>query len=234
MTAQVELHGVSKRLPDGRTLFDNVDLTIRAGESLAIVGRSGSGKSTFLSALALMQQFDSGTFRFKEHSVRDLSVAARDAVRAGEVGFVFQRFLLLKHITVLENVMVPLRHRGHESARKMRERAFSALSQLGMDSHASKRPAQLSGGEQQRVSIARAIVTEPSLLLADEPTGSLDSATADTVMKTLLELASSKHTALTVVTHDLSVATRIGTVYHLDDGRLRLDTTRRTQPRHLA
>lgn len=214
------LDRVGKRLPNGEPLFRDLNFSAEAGEAVALIGRSGSGKSTLLAGLGLMHQFDEGSYQLAGVDTAALSTTARDRMRAENVGFVFQRFALIPHLSVLENVMTPLRHRSSSGRSNMQARALDVLESVDMAAHARKKPSQLSGGEQQRVSIARALVTNPRLVLADEPTGSLDQSTGSTVMAILRRAADERGAVLVVVTHDVEIAGRLDSAYALDQGNL--------------
>lgn len=221
--ATVECRGIGKDLvgPQGTsTILHDIDLDVHAGASVAILGRSGSGKSTLLSLLGLLDRPSRGTFRLLGNDVASLSDAAAAAMRGAEIGFVFQRFFLLPRLTAVENVELALVHGRAPSGRKRRT-ALEALDRLGLADRATHEPARLSGGEQQRVAIARALVNRPALILADEPTGALDPATADGVVAAILAQAREQGAALVLVTHDAQVAARCERRTMLRDGHLR-------------
>ena len=184
--------------------LDDVTLDIRAGEFLSIVGPSGSGKSTMLGLLGILDLPTSGIVRVRGTDATQLSDAERSRLRGEAIGFVFQQFHLIPHLTATGNVEAALLYRGL-SARQRRARALSALEQVGLGARHDHRPVQMSGGEQQRVAIARAIATEPSVILADEPTGALDSHNAENVLEVFGDLQSPER-AVCIVTHDLHVA----------------------------
>lgn len=181
-----------------------VTLRIPAGDFLSIVGPSGSGKSTMLGLLGCLDLPTSGTVRIGGHDVGALDDAARSALRGESIGFVFQQFHLIPHLSAADNVETALLFRGVRP-RERRERAMAALGAVGLGNRAAHRPSQLSGGEQQRVAIARAIVTNPLMVLADEPTGALDSENAAQVLEIFRDLRSEER-AVVIVTHDLEVA----------------------------
>lgn len=216
----LEIADARKSLPDGTSLFDRVDLSLTAGESLSLVGKSGCGKSTLLAILGMLDVFDSGKYLFSGQAVGRMNQKGLDDRRGKDIGFIFQRFSLIPHLSVLENVMVPLRHSGQGKVQSMRKEAFATLRRVDMDGMARKKPRELSGGEQQRVAIARALVTQPKLILADEPTGSLDQKTGEKVMDLLLELGTSKGAGLVVVTHDAQVAQSTARSAQMDNGTL--------------
>jgi ABC-type lipoprotein export system ATPase subunit len=201
-------------------LLRKVDLTVQAGESVAIVGRSGSGKSTLLALLGLLARADSGHLAIGGHDVEALADRARSRMRNERLGFVFQNYSLLPHLSAAENVALPLWQGEPVGRAQARERVGVALESVGLTHVARSKPRQLSGGEQQRVAIARALVRRPDLVLADEPTGALDTATADMVLQTLFDVVSRSDAALVLVTHDRQVAARAGRVVALEGGTL--------------
>jgi putative ABC transport system ATP-binding protein len=193
-----------------------VTLKINAGEYVAIVGPSGSGKSTLMHILGCLDTPTSGTFHLAGQNVSGMSEEALAEVRNRRIGFVFQQFNLLPSMTAWQNVELPLVYAGvHRAARK--ERAMAALAKVGLASRVQHRPGELSGGQQQRVAVARALVTEPDLILADEPTGNLDSVSADDVLGLMNELHDAGRT-LVLITHDLEVASAAGRVIGIRDG----------------
>ncbi len=214
-----------KRLPDGSLLLHGINLDVAVGESVAIIGRSGSGKSTLLSILGHLDRFDEGVYSFEGISSEKLRPTDFDRTRANKIGFVFQRFALVPHLTVLENVLVPLRHAGRLRPGDMRLRGNESLASVGMSSLVRRFPRHLSGGEQQRVAIARALVHHPRLILADEPTGSLDQQTGAHVMSLLVERVRQQQAGLIVVTHDLEVASRMDRVLRVVDETLKHDNS---------
>ena len=199
------------------TILHDISFEIKSGESVAIVGASGSGKSTLLGLLAGLDEPSSGSVMVQGEALFTLDEDGRAALRGRSMGFVFQSFQLLPMLTALENVMLPLELAGSTDARI---RAQRILDRVGLGSRIQHYPKQLSGGEQQRVAIARAFVTEPALLLADEPTGNLDSATGANVIELLFALNRERGTTLLLVTHDTALATRCGRSLRLDAGRL--------------
>ena len=199
---------VTKQVADATgtlTILHEVDFQLVARESVAIVGASGSGKSTLLSILAGLDVPSSGTVRLAGVDLFSLDEDARAALRAERVGFVFQSFQLLANMTALENVMLPLELKGADDARAQ---ATDMLRRVGLGERLSHYPRVMSGGEQQRVALARAFVTRPALLLADEPTGSLDFATGAKVMDLMFEMNREAGTTLVLVTHDRQMAAR--------------------------
>ena len=202
------------------TILHDISFTLNARESAAIVGASGSGKSTLLGLLAGLDVPTSGSVRMAGSDLFSLSEDARAAVRAERVGFVFQSFQLLAHRTALENVMLPLELAG---VRDARARASEMLTRVGLGERLQHYPRVLSGGEQQRVALARAFVVRPQVLLADEPTGSLDFATGETVMQLMFDLNREIGTTLVLVTHDAAIAARCDRQLHIEAGRLLVD-----------
>ena len=184
--------------------LDGVSMEIRAGEFVSIVGPSGSGKSTMLGLLGILDLPTHGVIRVRGVDAAELSDAERSRLRGDAIGFVFQQFHLIPHLTALGNVETALLYRGL-SSRQRRGRAMEALEQVGLGARHDHRPVQLSGGEQQRVAIARAITTQPGVVLADEPTGALDSQNAENVLEIFHDLQTSER-AICIVTHDLHVA----------------------------
>jgi len=211
---------VTKQVADATgtlTILHEVDFQLVARESVAIVGASGSGKSTLLSILAGLDVPSSGTVRLAGTDLFSLDEDARAALRAERVGFVFQSFQLLANLTALENVMLPLELKGAADARAQ---ATDMLRRVGLGERLGHYPRVMSGGEQQRVALARAFVTRPALLLADEPTGSLDFATGAKVMDLMFEMNREAGTTLVLVTHDRQIAARCDRQLRMEAGRL--------------
>ncbi|RCS59801.1 ABC transporter ATP-binding protein [Parvibium lacunae] len=205
------------------TILQSINLSIRAGESVAIVGASGSGKSTLLGLLAGLDLPTSGDVLWQGEAINRWSEDARAAWRATQVGFVFQSFQLLGHLTALENVLLPLELMATGqglNARQGRERALALLAQVGLAERGHHFPKQLSGGEQQRVALARAFMMQPRLLFADEPTGSLDEHAAARVIDLLFEINQAQGTTLVLVTHDRRLAERCQRQFRLQAGQL--------------
>ncbi|MBK6326338.1 MAG: ABC transporter ATP-binding protein [Chloroflexi bacterium] len=192
-----------------------VTFQVAAGEFVALTGPSGSGKSTLMHLLGCLDRPSDGRYLLQDRDVSRLSADEQAEVRNQHIGFVFQKFNLLPRITALENVMLPLLYRGR--VKDASQQATTALRTVGLADRAHHRPAEMSGGQQQRVAIARALVTDPAIILADEPTGNLDSRTGAEVLDLLLNLAANGRTIL-VVTHDPSVAGRAGRVLQMMDG----------------
>ncbi|MFZ6002775.1 MAG: ABC transporter ATP-binding protein [Actinomycetota bacterium] len=202
----------------------DVSLTIRAGDFMAIVGPSGSGKSTMLGLLGVLDLPSEGVVRIDGTDVGELDDAGRSRLRGDEIGFVFQQFHLIPHLTAQGNVETALLYRGL-SRNERADRAVEALERVGLGPRADHRPVQLSGGEQQRVALARAIVTDPLLVLADEPTGALDSTNAANVME-IFESLHEPNRAIVMVTHDLAVADHAQRRVSMLDGTIVADETR--------
>jgi len=225
MTASLEpfirLIGVTKTFATDEVVtyaLLNIHLEIRQGDFVAIAGPSGCGKSTLLSILGLLDVPTEGTFALNDRPTASLSPAQRARIRNREIGFVFQNFNLIPDLTVAENVELPLTYRGMSPGDR-RGRASAALERVGMTHRARHFPGQLSGGQQQRVAVARALAGDPSILLADEPTGNLDSGNADAVMQLLADLHRGGST-ICMVTHDPRFASYADRTVHLFDGRL--------------
>jgi len=216
----VEVNALSKRVRDAQgelTILHELSFSLQAHTSVAIVGASGSGKSTLLGLLAGLDTPSSGSVRIQGQELFALNEDERAALRARVMGFVFQSFQLLPNLTALENVMLPLELRGEREAA---DQARQMLQRVGLGERLNHRPRVLSGGEQQRVALARAFVVKPALLLADEPTGSLDHATGAQVMELMFELNRAEGTTLVLVTHDPAVAARCERQFKIEAGRL--------------
>ncbi|MFG6430266.1 ABC transporter ATP-binding protein [Roseateles sp. LYH14W] len=203
------------------TALDHIDLDIEAGEYLAITGPSGCGKSTLLGILGLLDAPSGGEYWFDGHNVAGWNEKQLNTLRRGRIGFVFQSFNLIDDLNVAENIGLALEY-GELPARERRARVVEVMERLGLSHRASHRPSQLSGGQQQRVAIARAIAARPALLLADEPTGNLDSAHGAEVMRILREL-NADGTTLVMVTHSLEHAAQASRTLRLLDGRVVVD-----------
>ncbi|MDY7574947.1 ABC transporter ATP-binding protein [Actimicrobium sp. CCI2.3] len=216
----IEARQLAKRVTDATgelTILDGIDFTVPAGATLAIVGASGSGKSTLLGLMAGLDTPTSGTIFLDGVDLFALNEDGRAGLRMAKLGFVFQSFQLLGHLTALENVMLPLELRGDDHAR---DKAAAMLGRVGLDSRLRHYPKFMSGGEQQRVALARAFVTEPPLLFADEPTGSLDAATGEAVIDLMFELNRERKSTLVLVTHDRTIAARCARTITIAAGRL--------------
>jgi putative ABC transport system ATP-binding protein len=223
----LKLSGVSKIHLSGEvqtTALDRIDLEIEAGEYLAITGPSGCGKSTLLSLLGLLDVPSSGDYWFEGQNVAGWSEQKLNALRRGRIGFIFQSFNLIEELTVFENVELALEYSKIKPGER-RQRVQAMLEKLGVAHRASHRPSQLSGGQQQRVAIARALVQEPAVLLADEPTGNLDTAHGDEVMR-LLRTINAEGTTVVMVTHSPAHAAQASRTLHLLDGRIVVDALR--------
>jgi putative ABC transport system ATP-binding protein len=223
--AIVELVHVSKDYSSGAGVVHalrDVNLTIHEGEFVAIVGASGSGKSTLMNILGCLDRPTQGTYRLAKVDVGDRSNDGRAIVRNRLIGFIFQGFNLLPRTTALENCELPLQYRGHPAATR-RERAIAALEQVGLGDRVHHTPNQLSGGQQQRVAIARALVTNPPLLLADEPTGNLDTRTSLEVLALLQRLNKERGITIALVTHEHDIAACASRVITVRDGRIVTD-----------
>ena len=215
-----ELRGISKIYGSGDLevkALDQLNLTVREGDYLAVMGASGSGKSTAMNILGCLDRPTSGTYRLNGMAVEQLEDDALADVRNHSLGFVFQQFHLLGHASAMENVMLPMIYAGVPRDERI-ERAQSALRRVGLAQRLENKPNQLSGGQQQRVAIARAIINRPSLLLADEPTGALDSSTTAEVLELFDELHQQGIT-LVMVTHEDDVAARAQRIARFQDGR---------------
>ncbi len=200
-------------------VLKDISLQIAKGESVAIVGKSGSGKSTLMHILACLDEPTNGTVAFEGRDYGSLSERERDKLRNRKFGFVFQQFFLNGRDTVFDNIVLPMRIRGLDESR-IREAATGALVSVGLDDKAMKRAKDLSGGEKQRVCIARALVGDPDVIFADEPTGNLDSKTSGTIEDLILTLNREKGITVVVVTHDEDLASRCGRTINLKDGRI--------------
>ena len=202
------------------TIFENLNFDIQEGEQVAITGRSGSGKSTLLGILATLDQASSGKLVVCGESIAELNEEQRAEVRLKHIGFVFQSFQLLPHLTALENVMLPLRLQEKFKYAEAEQKALNLLKRVGLERQAQQTPKVLSGGEQQRVAIARALIREPKIIFADEPTGNLDGETATEIEQLLFELNRELGTTLVLVTHDPKLAAQCQRHYALINGQL--------------
>jgi len=205
----LEIRGLYKSFPHSGTgqieVLKNLNLEVQEGETVAVVGQSGSGKSTLLSLLAGLDRQTYGSLRLRGQQISEMSEAKLTQFRAENIGIIFQQFYLMPHLTALENVSLPLEMFGHEDSQF---RAQEALQHVGLAERENHFPHQLSGGESQRVSIARAVVIRPSILLADEPTGNLDNATGVQVANLLFDLVNTTGMTLLLVTHNIELAQR--------------------------
>jgi putative ABC transport system ATP-binding protein len=216
-TDEVETHALA-----------GIHLDIQRGEYVAISGPSGCGKSTLLSILGLLDSPTEGTYVLNDKSVQGLNLSERARIRNREIGFIFQSFNLIGDLTVFENVELPLTYRGMKATER-KERVHQALERVGMAHRAKHLPSQLSGGQQQRVAVARALVGHPSILLADEPTGNLDSKNGDAVMELLRDLHRAGST-ICMVTHDPRFARHADRTIHLFDGRVVDENVEKMEP----
>lgn len=222
--ALIELEDVSRHYQMGGErvrALDGVSFSITKGEMVAIVGTSGSGKSTLLNILGCLDRPSGGRYRLRGRDVKDLTDDERSAVRNQEIGFVFQSFQLLSRAPAWKNVTLPLVYRGVDRSQRQKL-AREALDRVSLGHRAGHRPNEMSGGQRQRVAIARALVSDPSLLLADEPTGNLDSATGEQILKLFAELHQDGNTII-LVTHEPSVAARCPRAIRVADGKVVAD-----------
>lgn len=203
------------------TVLDRVNFQVGPGESIAIVGPSGSGKTTLLGLCAGLDKATTGSISLNGHAMEKLSEDERASVRNQHVGFIFQNFQLLPTLTALENVMVPLELKKRKDAKK---KAMELLTQVGLADRATHYPSQLSGGEQQRVSIARAFANEPKILFADEPTGNLDTETGEMIEDLIFNLNKALGTTLILVTHDIALAGRTNRIIQIKGGKIQEGT----------
>ena len=216
----LKVEQVSKTYQSGSrklTVLDHVDFQVVAGESISIVGPSGSGKTTLLGLCAGLDRASTGSIFLNGHQMENLSEDQRAAVRNQNVGFIFQNFQLLPTLTALENVMVPLELKKRKDAK---QKAMELLDQVGLGDRGTHYPSQLSGGEQQRVSIARAFANEPKILFADEPTGNLDTETGEMIEDLIFNLNKALGTTLILVTHDIGLAARTNRIIKIKGGKI--------------
>jgi putative ABC transport system ATP-binding protein len=220
MQTILSLQNVTKKYKSGGnllTVLNNISFSVDAGASMAIVGPSGSGKTTLLGLCAGLDQPSSGSVELKQNQLENLNEDQLASVRNRHVGFIFQNFQLMPTLTAIENVMVPLELRGEK---KVRATAMEFLQKVGLAERSHHYPAQLSGGEQQRVSIARAFSNRPDILFADEPTGNLDSETSHKIVDLIFGLNREAGTTLVLVTHDDELAARTQRIIHVKGGRI--------------
>jgi lipoprotein-releasing system ATP-binding protein len=223
----IELAGITKRynvgLPNEAEVLHGVSLRLQRGEFVALIGPSGSGKSTLLNIIGLLERATTGSYRILGQEMQGLDDAALTLQRRASLGFVFQFHHLLPAFTALENVTLPALMREGRITNERRDQARAMLAAMGLDKAEGKRPGELSGGMQQRVAIARALVLNPPLVLADEPTGNLDTASSDEVFALMRRLHAELKTTFLVVTHDPRLAARCDRIVELVDGRIERD-----------
>jgi len=211
---------------DSIEVLSDVSLEVEKGDTVSITGPSGSGKSTLLNIIGTLDRPSTGTVRFFGQDMSGIPDKQLAEIRNKDIGFIFQQHHLLPQCTVLENVLIPVIPRRKKSDSALdQERAVSLLRKVGLDSHLNCFPAKLSGGERQRAAVVRALINRPQLILADEPTGSLDQAASENLGQLLLDLNEQEGTALIVVTHSLELAARMERMYKLIDGRLEIQKT---------
>jgi len=215
----IRLEGITKVYPMGKrelTVLKGITLNIEKGELVAIMGPSGSGKTTLLNLLGCLDKPTSGSYYLEDREVSRLSSGELARIRGQKIGFIFQTFNLLSRLTALANVELGMTYAGGVN----RQRAIEALAKVGLSERVSHRPIELSGGEQQRVAIARALVKNPSVFLADEPTGQLDSRSGEEIISIVTSLHAEQGITLLVVTHDANIAHRCQRIIHLKDGEV--------------
>lgn len=216
----IEINGLEKSYGSGRNtvrVLRGIDLNIKKGESVSITGPSGTGKSTLLNMIGCLDNFEKGNLKLSGRDVSSLTVDELSSFRNRHIGFIFQLHNLLPEFTAIENVMIPLMIR-RVPARTAREMSLELLKKFNMEDRASHKPGEMSGGECQRVAVARAIVGQPDLVLADEPTGSLDSKNSMQLLEILLQLCSEKGSTIVIVTHDMRIAEMTGRKISMLDG----------------
>ncbi len=221
-TPLIETRAVTRTINEGvaATLVRDIDISIESGEFVAITGPSGSGKSSLLYLLGLLDLPTSGEVLINGRNASALDEVERARLRLSTIGFVFQFHFLLPEFTALQNVMLPMRALAKLSEPEMTARAMDILRSLGLEAHARKLPGQLSGGQRQRVAIARALANDPLVILADEPTGNLDTASSEQVLAIFRKLVDDTGRAIVIVTHDMSLAARTDRRIHIVDGRI--------------
>jgi lipoprotein-releasing system ATP-binding protein len=227
-TPLIEAHNVGRILPGAvpTTLVHNIDVTIGPRTFIAITGPSGSGKSSLLYLLGLLDLPTTGEVRIRDRSTNRMSEEERAFTRLSVLGFVFQFHFLLPEFSLLDNVRLPMRALGALTSKQMQDRARELLTALGLADHMGKRPDQISGGQRQRVAVARALANDPAVILADEPTGSLDSKASEQVFQILRDLVDQRGKTVVAVTHDLGLAERMDQQIQLVDGAIVSNTHR--------
>ncbi len=222
MSSVIEFQHIKKiyEIGDNKiAALNDIDMQVNLGDLVAIIGESGSGKSTMLNVLGLLDRPSSGSYKLDNHEVSQLTDDEQAGIRNKTIGFVFQSFFLLPKMTALQNVGLPLMYR-YDKTSEIKQRAQTMLEKVGMKRFVTHKPNELSGGQQQRVAIARALVGHPSIILADEPTGALDSKTSQDVMNLLVDLNKHDHTTIIIVTHDPKVAQQCSREIRLQDGKI--------------
>lgn len=217
----IEFKNISKSYTLGEQelkVLDNINFKVQRGEFVSIIGPSGSGKSTMMNILGLLDIADSGEYLLDDLSIKDANDSTLADIRNKKIGFIFQSFNLLPKMNALENVQVPLMYRGINK-KESQKRAYEILEKVGLKGREKHMPSQLSGGQQQRVAIARALIGNPEIILADEPTGALDSKTGNEVMELLQNLNKEGQTII-LITHDISIANRANRIVKMMDGKL--------------
>jgi putative ABC transport system ATP-binding protein len=218
----IQVEGVVKRY-GSLNVLRGVDFSVPAGSFTAVIGKSGSGKSTLLGVMSGLEKADGGRVVVQGQDLAGLDEAAMANLRRRSIGIVFQSFNLIPSLSALENTLLPTFFDTEKPAAERRQRAIDLLGQVGLGERMHHRPSQLSGGEQQRVAMARALVNEPAILLADEPTGNLDVDTGAAVLELLLAMSRARATTLVVVTHDRDIAAKADTIIEMKDGRVQHD-----------
>jgi putative ABC transport system ATP-binding protein len=222
LSVLIQLNNIKKSYQLGKESIEvlhDINIEIHAGELLAIMGASGSGKSTLMNIIGLLDQPDSGEYLLNGKTLKNISDDQRSELRNETIGFVFQSFLLLPRLTAIENVALPLQYR-HNFSGDIHETCMAMLASVGMKERAKHKPGELSGGQQQRVAIARALIGNPKILLADEPTGALDSKTSDEVIALFKKFNQQQQTTTIIVTHNPDVAKHCDRSIHIKDGKV--------------